>query len=933
MSAPPVDDLRFVLPDPATPHQPAPFPVLATLAPVAAAVVLWAITRSPFALAFALLGPLIAVASTVDGRVHRRRHARREEQRIRRECEERTGALAALHALERAALDLAVAGPAAVVAMAANDPERWRHPASSPVPVMLGRGDSPSRVRVSPEAPAREHESIAALRRRARTLTDAPVAVDARLGIGVVGPEVVARAYVRGVLAQLASRLPPSGTAVVGDTEEEFLRLPHRHRTGRDPARVDLVGDEGSVCVAWAEDAAGLPRDCRVVVRVGDGSPRLQRHPDGRVDVRLDVPYLTRSEAQEFASTLARAAEHLGAVPAPPAAVPFSTLTNSPSGGRGLDASIGHDGEGEFALDLAVDGPHAVVAGTTGSGKSELLIAWVLAMAARHAPDRVTFLLVDFKGGAAFAPLESLPHVVGVLTDLDDGEARRALESLGAELRRRERLLAEVGARSIEQVAGLARLVVLVDEYAVLAEQFPDLHSLVADLAARGRSLGVHLVLCTQRPAGVVRDAVLANAGLRVSLRVTSAADSTAVLGVPHAAELAATPAGRALVVRRGEPAVPVQVALAGAADIAGVAALHPTVAVHRPWLPPLPSAIPRSTLGDHDGIVVGVLDVPSEQRQEVLTWTEGHLVAVGSARSGRSTLLAALHAEARVPVIRPAARLAQVWDALDDAEEAFAGAVPALLLLDDLDAVLHAAGDEYATVMLDRLVRLLREGPAGGVRAAMTVARASGRLAHVLAACRTRLLLRIDDRQEHLMAGGSADNWGPRLPPGGAHLDGRRLQVALPHRLPAADEHVRAVRVHPGREGLVVVSARPRELIARWRDAGPALRIADVAAHDRPQLEVGSGAAPTVLVGDPDVWQGHWNAVTELGRRLPVLFDGCTVAELRTLTRRRELPPPLPPDVAGWLLEPDGRLRRAAIETGSPPTSGGAPRRRRAAP
>src|SRR5690606_38751968 len=158
-----------------------------------------------------------------------------------------------------------------------------------------------------------------------------------------------------------------------------------------------------------------------------------------------------------------------------------------------------------------------------------------------------------------------LPHVVGIVTDLDEVAAARALRSLRAELRHRESLLAERGARSIEELAdgvpALARLVIVVDEFAALTAGFPELHEVFADLAARGRSLGVHLVLCTQRPAGSVRDSVLANCTLRISLRVNNRADSIAVVGEPGAAALPRHPVGRAIIAR-DEGSVLVQLAV-----------------------------------------------------------------------------------------------------------------------------------------------------------------------------------------------------------------------------------------------------------------------------------------------------------------------------------------------------------------------------------
>src|SRR5699024_4395074 len=117
--------------------------------------------------------------------------------------------------------------------------------------------------------------------------------------------------------------------------------------------------------------------------------------------------------------------------------------------GEGLAADIGTSLHGTVQLDLVRDGPHAVVAGTTGSGKSELLLSWVLSLAARYPPGDLAFLLVDYKGGATFAPVVSLPHVLGVLTDLDAATTSRALDSLRAELHRRERILARAGVANL----------------------------------------------------------------------------------------------------------------------------------------------------------------------------------------------------------------------------------------------------------------------------------------------------------------------------------------------------------------------------------------------------------------------------------------------------------------------------------------------------
>ena len=211
-----------------------------------------------------------------------------------------------------------------------------------------------------------------------------------------------------------------------------------------------------------------------------------------------------------------------------------------------LAAEIGTWAGGALSIDLERDGPHLLIAGTTGSGKSELLQTVIAGLAISAAPDRTTFLLIDYKGGAAFGPLAELPHTTGVITDLDFSLAARALISLRAELRRREHLLAE---HQVADLAGLRdrraappSLVIVVDEFATLAAEQPDFLAGLLDIAQRGRSLGLHLILATQRPAGVISPAMKANIGLRICLRVTDDADSVDVVDSSRAARL---PSGR----------------------------------------------------------------------------------------------------------------------------------------------------------------------------------------------------------------------------------------------------------------------------------------------------------------------------------------------------------------------------------------------------
>ncbi|MET0830802.1 MAG: FtsK/SpoIIIE domain-containing protein, partial [Acidimicrobiia bacterium] len=361
------------------------------------------------------------------------------------------------------------------------------------------------------------------------------------------------------------------------------------------------------------------------------------------------------------------------------------------NGGVGLDAMLGVTAAGPMRIDLAAAGPHALVAGTTGSGKSELLRTLVASLALAHDPEHVNFVLVDYKGGSAFDAAVRLPHTVGLVTDLDGGLADRALHCLEAELRHRERELRTLGAPDIERFRRLGgrlpRMLIVVDELAALARELPRFVGSLVDIAARGRSLGIHLVLATQRPAGVVGDAIRANTDIRIALRVTDRADSTDVLGDPAAAAIGRDLPGRGLVRLGPGDLVPFQAATVSAGPaVAGTVTVRPfqfghdpgdgpqpagpaapdpgptdlerlsTAAVEavarlglptprRPWPEPLPGRVDTDDLPPAepgDGVLVGLADEPDRQRTVPFTWSpaEGNLGLYGAPGSGLTTAL-----------------------------------------------------------------------------------------------------------------------------------------------------------------------------------------------------------------------------------------------------------------------------------------------------
>lgn len=251
-------------------------------------------------------------------------------------------------------------------------------------------------------------------------------------------------------------------------------------------------------------------------------------------------------------------------------------------GARG-PVAIGRNADGTVALDLFHDGPHALVAGTTGSGKSLLLQSWLLSLAEHHPPSELTFVLIDFKGGATFAPLQGLAHTDCVLDDFDSAQAFRALVAIRAEITRREWLLAESGCADVlDLTLPPPRLVVVIDEFHALMATHPHAADLLEHLTALGRSLGMHLILATQRPLGVVTAHMKANISIRICLRVRDAMDSLDVIGTDAAAELPKEVPGAACL-DDGSRLTRFRVALPLSTPQPAEAVLRPRV---RPWVP-----------------------------------------------------------------------------------------------------------------------------------------------------------------------------------------------------------------------------------------------------------------------------------------------------------------------------------------------------------
>lgn len=904
---------------PAAPEKasPPPFPVVSVVAPVVGAIVLWLVTGSALTLWFAALGPLLAIAGVLDGRRGARRSGRRREREfadrlagVRREIHDR-------HEIEREAMRSRHPG---VAWHMARPEEAWRTVASRAAHLVVGSGTVASGLRLTDGGD--EDARVRALRADGRALTDAPVVVPLEAGIAVSGPPSLAWSVARGLVVQACLNLPPGELRVSGEACEGDDALPHRRAaTGRHlqvlgTGQQIAVGVDVPVCVVTDDEPP--PSRCGALLTLL--SPTRARFDHGETRQEVTVEPLSEAQAAAVAASLAVRAQATQG-PSDQSAPPLASLVPeapAPSAGR-LPAVIGVEAGTPVVIDLVSEGPHAVVIGVTGAGKSELLISWVSSLAARHTPQQVAFLLVDFKGGRSFDALLALPHVTGVLTDLDEAAALRAIESLRAEVRHRERVLASANARDVSECPEvIGRLVVVVDEYAALVAAHPTLHDLFADIAARGRALGMHLILASQRAAGVFRDAVLSNAPLRLALRVTDAGDSRAVLGCDDAAHLPGRLDDRGLcLVRSAADDAPRRLRVSRCApdDMKRLVDLGAEPA-RRPWLPPLPARIALEEGAMRGRILIGIADEPEHQRQRPveLRADDAGLVVLGGPGTGKSSTLRVIARQSGSSIVVPSDPEAG-WDALDVVEAAGPGTV---VIADDLDLLLARLGDDHMMAARDRIERLVREARSRRTVVIASAQRATGPLGRIIDGMPRRLLLTHATRADYLAAGGESDHHA-HLPAGRGHLDGRLVQVlwhpparetdatAIADRDPGPDP---IPEWHPGRQPVAFITPdgpRGRDALRRWSARGAA-----VARVDAPDADWAPGR---VLWGSPDVWLAHWRSLNEARSSGLLLIDVACAPQYRSLTSDTALPPYADPHARrAWLRTPRGTVTRVRL-------------------
>lgn len=337
---------------------------------------------------------------------------------------------------------------------------------------------------------------------------------------------------------------------------------------------------EVGISVLWLSDTADrIPPQCRVVAELADrtqtGAEQLSKlwftDPE-TPNERFAADGVDRSLPDHVARALAplRDASSTTSTSSIPRVVPLYaahgvdevtpgwvqqewSVDRRGEGGYALETVVGTTADGPLRLDLVADGPHGLIGGTSGSGKSELIQSLVAGLVAYQSPRDLSLMFIDFKGGSASEVFKDLPHISGRVTDLDESLALRAQVSLRAELRRRVSLFSELAAKDMAEMRRLhpdqapPSLVIVIDEFATLVKQLPEFVADIIDIAQRGRSYGVHLILATQRPSASVDDNILANTNLRISLRMLDRTESMSIINAPDAAEIPVPLKGRSI--------------------------------------------------------------------------------------------------------------------------------------------------------------------------------------------------------------------------------------------------------------------------------------------------------------------------------------------------------------------------------------------------
>ncbi len=373
------------------------------------------------------------------------------------------------------------------------------------------------------------------------------------------------------------------------ELEEESNAL---HKTMKMPYYLFIIGERGFVeehpilnylltsnphmgvgSIFLFDDLSQLPKECTVIAEVHNGKGYVyhKENISRRKEFEIEKVHQDRFEPFARAMLPIRVAVDSEATLMPnsitflegygvkrPEEINLETNWKSALTYKSMAVPIGVRANGEdFLFDIHEKkyGPHGLVAGMTGSGKSEMVQSWILSMALKFSPQDVSFVLIDFKGTGLILPFLNMPHLAGTISDLDTN-INRNLIALENELSRRKALLDDAGVNNISAYLKIYKegkvkeplsfLFIIIDEFAEFKVQFPDFMTVINRVFAIGRTLGVFAILLTQKPAGVVDDKMHANTRFRWCLKVASSADSKEMLRHPDAAKI--TVPGRAYV-------------------------------------------------------------------------------------------------------------------------------------------------------------------------------------------------------------------------------------------------------------------------------------------------------------------------------------------------------------------------------------------------
>jgi S-DNA-T family DNA segregation ATPase FtsK/SpoIIIE len=585
--------------------------VLGAVLPVVMGVGLALVTGSWMFLAFTAVSAVTLLAPLVLGARQRRElrsavaaAAAQDLQRRRRSAP--SAAVLALGAW--------VPGPSPAAPVRETGRERSEYtenPAPMPGPgvwLRLGLADQPANIRLEPDQPGFIPPGLGAV----------PLLLDPGLAVvSVRGPDSEVHGLARSILMQLTGYPLARGTRIAVHGPASVLPLAARFLPG-----VSLHSRMADTLAALTETSGGNggPRILLLFGDTADGAPEAGIIPTAcglgwrvvHLPGRGQLPAETDIELGERGALLrARGSCHRFVADLVPSGV-FErycrayrqSLPDVSAGGRsvparcglgdlldqsaaatakrwaagrlkpGLAIPLGRAARGVRILDLEADGPHVLVAGTTGSGKSELLRTITAGLALCYPPDRVNVLFFDFKGGSGLGPLTGIPHCVGMLTDLASSQLERTIVSLRAEVRRREELLAaasapDLAAYRLSPAGGppLPQLILIIDEFRMLVEDAPETLAELMRVAAIGRSLGIHLIMATQRPQGALTADIRANVTTSIALRVQSAHESADVIGTTAASGIPVNRPGRAYLARGAEAAEEFQSASVAATE------------------------------------------------------------------------------------------------------------------------------------------------------------------------------------------------------------------------------------------------------------------------------------------------------------------------------------------------------------------------------